>query len=78
VDGVPAASLLRGVGWHHGDHYADVVNCADRVVNYTERVVIHTDREYHDSDPDPDDLEVGWLTGSPVFPKPPTADPVGV
>jgi hypothetical protein len=72
VDGVPPTSLLRGIREHHADDFHD------SVVNNTDSVINHTDREHYDSHPDPDDLEVGRLTGSPFFPKPPTACPVAV
>ena len=82
MGGLPPASLLRGVHEHHTDHHADVVNDTDtvvnndgNVVNNDGNVVNHTDREHHDGHPDP---EVRRLTGSPFFPKPPTACPVAV
>ena len=79
MDGVPPTSLLRGIREHHADDFHDsVVNNTDNVVNNTDNVINNTDREHYDSHPDPDDLEVGRLTGSPFFPKPPTACPVAV
>jgi hypothetical protein len=78
VDGVPPAAILRGIRRYHSDDHADFVNNTDNVVNDNGNAVNHTDREHHDSHPDPGDLEVERLTGSPFFPKPPTARPVGV
>ena len=70
MDGIPPAALL----WRIRHDHTDIVGAGP-----DDSVGISDDhREYNDGHPDSNDVEIGRLTSSPGFPKPPTGDPVAV